>query len=163
MPKRPPSAPGQLHKTETIPIDRILEYRRAHPELLRLAPYSGVYYYSINVNRPPFNDVRVRQALAMAVDREALVRDVTRAGEKPAFNFTPDGTLTFKELQHARQPLLMIDILNCRMSSRRIGRHVVLQGGSEISINRLAIGVSSKSSLFFYFLSTFRASAKMAG
>lgn len=82
---------GELHKTETIPIDRISEYRRVHSELLRLAPYSGVYFYSINVNRPPFNDVRVRQALALAVDREALVRDVTRAGEKPAFNFTPDG------------------------------------------------------------------------
>src|SRR5258707_10453079 len=33
----------------------------------------------------------------------------------------------FEELQHARQALLMIDVLNGGMASRRIGRHVVLQ------------------------------------
>ena len=82
---------GELHKSETIPIPKIAEYRRDHPALLRVAPLSGVYFYSINVNRPPFTDVRVRQALAMAVDREALVRDVTRGGQIPAFNFTPAG------------------------------------------------------------------------
>lgn len=82
---------GELHKTETIPVIKIPEYRREHPRLLHIAPYSAVYYYSINVNRAPFTDVRVRQALAMAINREELVRDVTRAGEKPALNFVPDG------------------------------------------------------------------------
>jgi len=82
---------GQLHVTGTVPIDRLDYYRRAAPELLRLAPYLGTYYYLLNVNRPPLNDVRVRRALALAIDREQLVRRVTRAGEDPAWNFTPPG------------------------------------------------------------------------
>ncbi len=82
---------GQLHKTEKVPLSRLDFYRREESGRLRIHPYSGVYYYNFNVNREPFKDVRVRQALAMAVDREAIVRNVTRAGETPAYHFTIEG------------------------------------------------------------------------
>lgn len=82
---------GQLHVTERVPVPRLDYYRREAPELLRIAAYSGVYFFNFNVNRAPFTDKRVRQALAMAVDREAIVTNVTRAGEKPAYHFTIEG------------------------------------------------------------------------
>ncbi len=82
---------GQLHKTYRVPLAKIAVYRREAPEKLRIHPYSGVYYFNFNVNRPPFTDVRVRRALAMAVDREQLVANVTLADEKPAYHFTPEG------------------------------------------------------------------------
>jgi hypothetical protein len=37
-----------------------------------------------------------------------------------------------EELQHPRQALLVIDVLDRRMPARRIGRHVVLQGNGNI-------------------------------
>lgn len=83
---------GQLHVTGTVPIDRIDHYRRNEPHLLRLDPYLGTYYYLLNVNRPPLDDVRVRRALAMTVQREAIVERITRAGETPAYHFTPPDT-----------------------------------------------------------------------
>lgn len=83
---------GQLHVTGTVPIDRIAAYQKDHPELLRLAPYLGTYFYLFNVTRPPLNDVRVRRALSMSIDRERLVQRVTLGGESPAYNFTPPGT-----------------------------------------------------------------------
>jgi len=83
---------GQAHKTNTIPVSKIATWRRDHPELVWTQPRSGTYFYGLNVERPPLNDVRVRRALALAVDREALVRDVTRRGEKPAYHYTVDGT-----------------------------------------------------------------------
>ena len=82
---------GQLHKTERVPLTKIATYRREAPEKLHIHPYSGVYYFNFNVNREPFTDVRVRRALAMAVDRESLVKNVTLAGEIPAYHFTPEG------------------------------------------------------------------------
>ncbi len=82
---------GQLHKTERVPLSKIAVYRREAPEKLHIHPYSGVYFYNFNVNKAPFTDVRVRQALAMAIDRESLVRNVTLAGEIPAYHFTPEG------------------------------------------------------------------------
>lgn len=80
---------GQLHVTGTIPLDRIAWYRDNRPEVLRLDPYLGTYYYLLNVRRPPLDDVRVRRALSMAVNRQDLVDYVTKAGEEPAFHFTP--------------------------------------------------------------------------
>jgi oligopeptide transport system substrate-binding protein len=41
------------------------------------------------------NDVRVRQALSMAIDREVLVAKVTRGGELPAYGFVPDGIANY--------------------------------------------------------------------
>ncbi len=47
------------------------------------------YYYEFNMTKAPFNDVRVRKALAMAIDRQELVDKVTRGGQFPAFGLTP--------------------------------------------------------------------------
>lgn len=83
---------GQLHVTGTVPIDRVDYYQQNQPDLLRLDPYLGCYYYLFNVRREPFNKVEVRQALAMAIDREQIVKYVTKGGEKPAHHFTPPDT-----------------------------------------------------------------------
>ena len=82
---------GQLHKTEQVPLTKIAVYQTEAPEKLHVHPYSGVYYFNFNVKRAPFTDKRVRQALAMAVDRGSLVRNVTKGGEIPAYHFTPEG------------------------------------------------------------------------
>ncbi len=94
---------GQLHKTERVPLTKIAVYRREAPEKLHITPYSGVYYFNFNVKQAPFDDVRVRRALAMAVDRESLVRNVTLAGEIPAYHFTPEGLGGY--VSHARTRL----------------------------------------------------------
>ena len=83
---------GALHITSTIPIDKVDTYRREHPEWLHLEPFLGTYFYRLNVNKPPLDDSRVRRALAMSIDREGLVKEVTRAGQPPAFSLVPPGT-----------------------------------------------------------------------
>ena len=82
---------GQLHVTETIPPERIDAYRRDAPRLLRIDPLLGTYFLRVNVRRPGLNDSRIRLALALAIDRAALVDRVLRAGQKPAYSFTPRG------------------------------------------------------------------------
>ena len=83
---------GQLHITETIPLSKIEVYKIQNPELLKIDPYLGTYFYRCNVTKPPLNDKRVRQALAMSIDREAIVERITRGGQLPAYHFTPPGT-----------------------------------------------------------------------
>ena len=58
------------------------------------APFLGNYFIRFNVTRKPFSDVRVRQAFAMAIDRDRIVQKITQAGEPPAYSFTPPGTAT---------------------------------------------------------------------
>ena len=80
---------GQLHVTYTLPTDKVDTYRAEHADVLQIAPYYGTYFYRVNTTRPPLDDVRVRRALALAIDREAIVRTILRAGQQPALNFTP--------------------------------------------------------------------------
>ncbi|KXU38103.1 hypothetical protein AXK11_01310 [Cephaloticoccus primus] len=79
---------GKLHKTISVVLGRTERYARESPSPLRSSPASGIYFYLFNVKRAPFTDVRVRRALAMAVDREKLVSEVTRSGERPAYHLT---------------------------------------------------------------------------
>jgi oligopeptide transport system substrate-binding protein len=51
----------------------------------------GVYYYLLNTTKPPFSDRRVRQALALAIDRERIVKEVIGGGQLPAYHLVPPG------------------------------------------------------------------------
>ncbi len=61
-------------------------------------PHLGVYYYWLNVKKPPLDDVRVRKALALAIDRQSLVTHITRGGEIPIASLVPDGLAGYKAL-----------------------------------------------------------------
>lgn len=83
---------GGTHNTyEMIPA-KIEQYQKESPELVHIDPYLGSYFYRINTQKKPFDDVRVRRALAMAVDRESIVKNVTRGGQMPGNYFTPPNT-----------------------------------------------------------------------
>jgi oligopeptide transport system substrate-binding protein len=86
---------GEFDIVTDLPIDQLVWLKQNMPKELQIAPYAGVYFYTVNVTRPPFNDMRVRTALAMAVNREVLVERVTLAGELPAYGFVPDGTADY--------------------------------------------------------------------
>jgi oligopeptide transport system substrate-binding protein len=68
----------------------LLEALMERPDF-HASPFLGVYFLRFNVTLPPFDDVRVRQALALTVDNAAIVRRITRAGELPAAGFVPPG------------------------------------------------------------------------
>ncbi len=86
---------GQLHRTASIPIDKVEVYRQDNPQLLYAKPYLGNYFYRFNIKKPHLADKRVRRALAMAIDRQQIVDHVTKGGEVPADTFTPPDTLGY--------------------------------------------------------------------
>ncbi|MDF9826037.1 oligopeptide transport system substrate-binding protein [Ereboglobus sp. PH5-10] len=80
---------GQLDITYDFPPQKIPSYKRSPDSHLRIDPYCGVYFYRFNTKRKPFDDVRVRRAFALAINRERLVKYVTLADEKPAYTIVP--------------------------------------------------------------------------
>ncbi len=62
-----------------------------YPELVRSHPFLGTYYFAFNTRKAPFNDVRVRRALAMAVDRDWIAKKMVDAGNEPAWGLLPPG------------------------------------------------------------------------
>jgi oligopeptide transport system substrate-binding protein len=83
---------GQLHLTSDVPLSKIAGYRRDRSTVLRIDPFLDTAFLRFNVKRPPFDDPRVRQALARALDRTALVRDVVLGGQRAAHGLTPPDT-----------------------------------------------------------------------
>lgn len=83
---------GLLHKTDGVPLARVERYRRENNPAFVSHPYLATYYFLINTQRPPFDDVRVRQALSISLNRSLITERVLRAGEQPALWFTPPGT-----------------------------------------------------------------------
>ena len=82
---------GQLHKTDQVSLDKVPYYRRVHPELIRIDPSEGVYFYRINISRKGLDNPKVRLALNLAIDRDGIVKNILREDQKPATGFTPPG------------------------------------------------------------------------
>jgi len=72
----------------TAELDRLKEQ---YPNELKILPDLGIYYYLFNVEKEPLNDKRVRQALALAIDRNAIVTQITKGGQVPAYALVPEG------------------------------------------------------------------------
>lgn len=59
-------------------------------------PFLSVYLYWVNTKAKPLDDPRVRRALSLAIDRESLVKYVTRAGQIPTSDLVPDGLAGYR-------------------------------------------------------------------
>ncbi len=82
---------GQLHITEALPFAKVETWRRERPGELHIGPFLDTYFYRLNVTRPGLNDVRIRRALALAVDRRAITEKILHGGQQPAHTLTPPG------------------------------------------------------------------------
>jgi len=77
--------------SNSIPPQQTLWLKREIPDELRLHSYMLTQYVVFNFDRPPFDDLGVRAALSLAIDREVLVNKVTRGGETAAYSLVPPG------------------------------------------------------------------------
>ena len=80
---------GQLDVTMAIPFTKLETYHRDRPDEANRAPLAETRYLAFNTTRAPLNDVRVRRALSLAVDRARLVEKVLRGGQEPAYRLVP--------------------------------------------------------------------------
>lgn len=82
---------GQLHITLTMPLSKIPAYRESKSPYYHNDPLLSVYMYRCNTKKKPFDNPLVRRALALAIDRESITRNILRAGQQPATGLTPPG------------------------------------------------------------------------
>jgi oligopeptide transport system substrate-binding protein len=91
---------GQLHITYQVPVNKIAAYTAFDDSPYVQAPLLGTYYYQFNVKKPPVNDVRVRKALAMAIDRELLAGKVLQGTTLPSTSIVPPGIPGYPAQHH---------------------------------------------------------------
>lgn len=80
----------KLDVIDRMPIREIPKLQ-AEDATFQILPQLGVYYYIFQVNKKPVNDVRVRRALTLAIDRNAIVTTITKASQVPATGYVPYG------------------------------------------------------------------------
>ena len=95
---------GEIDYLPLRPQPDLMRALRREPELvLDSRPSDARYYAGFNLRRPPFGDLRVRRAVNMALDREALVERVLAGYGAPAYGFyTPAVAWAYNE--RARVP-----------------------------------------------------------
>lgn len=87
---------GDLDINNNFDGGRKAELDRRFPGWTRTTPGLLTTYWSFNSSEAPFDDVRVRKALAMALDREFLVDNVLTPGFIPAYGFVPPGIANYE-------------------------------------------------------------------
>ncbi|MDU0894067.1 MAG: peptide ABC transporter substrate-binding protein, partial [Anaerococcus sp.] len=74
----------------TAVVDKLI--KEDNPELI-IGGDVATYYYQFNNKEKPFNNAKVRNALSMAIDRKAIVENITKGGQIPAEGLVPFGFL----------------------------------------------------------------------
>jgi oligopeptide transport system substrate-binding protein len=72
---------------------------------IRSSPALFVTYLVFNLEQPPFDDIRVRKALSLAIDRQILTDSILRLGDEPAFGFVPPNVTAYERLPRPAEAL----------------------------------------------------------
>ncbi len=78
---------GQLHGTWALPLSKVRPLQLEKSPDLRIDPILETYFFRLNVRRAPLDDVRIRQALSLALDRDAIAGKILPGGRQPAPTF----------------------------------------------------------------------------
>lgn len=81
---------GELDAVTNAPFEPLALKLLTPYKDFRRSTYGALTYYSFNTARAPFDDVRVREALALAIDRERVSRDDLGNSTEPAGKFLPE-------------------------------------------------------------------------
>lgn len=84
---------GEYDFMVSPPNTIVNKLKQAKDEQLTIGDDLGTYYFALNVKEKPLNNVKVRQALSLAIDRKAIVENITQGGQVPAEGMVPFGLL----------------------------------------------------------------------
>ncbi|MFQ2194155.1 peptide ABC transporter substrate-binding protein [Aeromonas jandaei] len=81
---------GEIQLTNRVSPDYYQKMKQSDPLRVWGSPLLGTYLYTFNMRRPELQDVRVRQALSIAIDRYQLAKSVIGQEELAAWSLVPD-------------------------------------------------------------------------
>ncbi|HEX7041370.1 MAG TPA: ABC transporter substrate-binding protein [Trueperaceae bacterium] len=83
---------GEVQIIQEVPGDLVDRIDSAPGVSVHTAPGTRAYFIELNVSKPPFDDVRVRQALNYAIDWENILENIYRGrGQRLSTGFLPSG------------------------------------------------------------------------
>jgi len=142
---------GQLDLTQNVPAAALGSIRTERPSELHISPFLGVMYYAFNLRSAPFkNNVALRKALVMAIDRRAILKYIQPFGQQPAFGFVPRGTWNYEsqswdwaDTPDAARISYAQRLYGVAGYSKAVPLHLKLLFNSNPGIKQLAIAVAA--------------------
>lgn len=116
---------GQIDITMATPATKLELYARERPAELHHAPLAETRYLTFNTRRTPLDDVRVRRALALALDRPLLAQRVLLGGQQAAERFVPPMLLPAPQADDVTNWPIQTDIV----AARRLLSEAGFEGG----------------------------------
>ena len=86
---------GELDVQDTIPVTQIAFVESTMGSMFHKEIYLANGWLVLNMTRKPFDDIRVRQALNLAYDRETMAYKVVNIGQPPAYSIVPPGIANY--------------------------------------------------------------------
>jgi oligopeptide transport system substrate-binding protein len=141
---------GDLDFTMQIPMPRFQWLRENLGDELHVAPALSTQFWLFNTVRAPVDDLRVRQALTMTVDRERLTGTVTGLGDHPAYGLVPPGVANYTTQSFAWRDEAMADrIETARALLAEAGYgpgrplRVAVHYNTDENLRRIAVAIAS--------------------
>ena len=74
---------GELDSYDDFPTEQLADLKAKFGDQIRVAPYLGTYYYAIKTDKAPWDNVELRKAISMAIDRDFLAEKVWQQLDVP--------------------------------------------------------------------------------
>jgi oligopeptide transport system substrate-binding protein len=87
---------GEIDMNNSFPSGQLEVTQKNLPGWPRISPMMSTTYVVTNTRKPPFDDARVRKAIALSMDREHITKNVLRGGQIPAYSFVPAAIANYK-------------------------------------------------------------------
>lgn len=82
---------GELDSYDDLPTEQLTDLKAKFGDQIRVAPYLGTYYYAIKTDKAPWDNVELRNAISMAIDRDFLAEKVWNNSMFPGYSMVPPG------------------------------------------------------------------------
>ena len=82
---------GELDMNDDLPTEQLADLRGKFGDQLKIGPYLGTYYYVFKTTKAPWDNVKLRHAVSMLIDRDYLAEKVWSNTMIPSYSFVPPG------------------------------------------------------------------------
>ena len=86
---------GELDATDRLENNEFGWIKKNMPELIDPVPQLIIDMVQVNLTKKPYDDIRVRRAINLAINREAITGKIVPVGYVPAYNMVPPNTANF--------------------------------------------------------------------
>ena len=134
----------------SFPPEQVELLQTEYADQINVSPNLGLFYWAINTKRKPFDDVRVRKALSIALDREGITEKLLRGLVDPAWGLVPPATQNYDpplpeiaQVPFAQRQQQARDLLQEAGFSSSNPLKVELRYDSKEEARQIAVAVSS--------------------